>query len=44
MVLVALDYAARCVRFGPTLAAGDDVESDLRGVEAHFAGIRGKKH
>jgi 1-acyl-sn-glycerol-3-phosphate acyltransferase len=43
VVLVALDYAERCVRFGPTLTPGEDIDADLRRVEAHFANVKGKK-
>ena len=42
VVLAALDYEARCVRLGPTMQAGDDVEADRRRIEAHFAGVKGK--
>jgi 1-acyl-sn-glycerol-3-phosphate acyltransferase len=44
VVLVSLDYAGRCVRFGPTFTPGEDVDADLRRVEAHFASVRGKKY
>ena len=43
VVLASLDYAARCVRFGPMFTPGDDVDADLRRVEAFFANVRGKK-
>lgn len=42
VVLVAFDWRSRCVRIGPTLAAGDDVEADRVRIEAHFAGVRGR--
>ncbi|MEP7068611.1 MAG: lysophospholipid acyltransferase family protein [Usitatibacter sp.] len=44
VVLVSLDYAARCVRFGPMFMPGDDVDADLRRVEAFFANVKGKKN
>ncbi len=42
VVLVALDYGARCLRIGPSLVPGADVEADRERIEAHFAGVRGK--
>ena len=42
VLLVALDYAQRCVRFGPSFEPGDDVDAELRRVEAFFANVRGK--
>jgi 1-acyl-sn-glycerol-3-phosphate acyltransferase len=42
VVLAALDYEARRVRFGPTFRPGEDVEGELRKVEAFFAGVKGK--
>jgi 1-acyl-sn-glycerol-3-phosphate acyltransferase len=42
VVLVTLDYAARCVRFGPAFEPGDDVDADLRRVVDFFANVRGK--
>ena len=41
VLLAALDYEARCVRLGPTVSPGDDVEVELKRVAAHFAGVRG---
>ena len=43
VVLAALDYEARCVRFGPWFVPGEDVEADRRMVEAYFAPIHGKR-
>ena len=43
VVLAALDYAERCVRFGPTFMPGEDIEADRRRAEAYFAPVRGKK-
>jgi 1-acyl-sn-glycerol-3-phosphate acyltransferase len=42
VLLVALDYGERCIRFGPLITPGDDVEADRVRVESHFAGIRGR--
>ena len=42
VLLAALDYEDRCVRLGPLLQPGDDVEADRIRVEAYFASIRGK--
>jgi 1-acyl-sn-glycerol-3-phosphate acyltransferase len=44
VVLVSLDYGARCVRFGPTFTPGEDVDRDLQRVEAFFANVQGRKH
>ena len=43
VVLAALDYGARCVRFGPTFMSGGDFEGERARAEAHFAPIRGKR-
>ncbi len=43
IVLAALDYETRCVRLGPTVFPGDDVEADRARIEAHFAPVRGKR-
>ncbi len=42
VLLAALDYEARCVRLGPVISPGDDVEADRARVEAYFARVRGK--
>ena len=42
VVLASLDYAARCVRFGPMFEPGDDVEAELARVQAFFANVKGK--
>ena len=42
VVLVALDYAAKVVRLGPTFEPGEDVEADRRRTEAFFAPVRGR--
>ena len=41
VLLAALDYEERCVRLGPTVSPGDDVEVELKRIAAHFAGVRG---
>ena len=43
VLLAALDYEARCVRLGPTVQPGEDVEADRVRIEAHFAPIKGKQ-
>jgi len=43
VVLASLDYAAKCVRFGPCFAPGEDIEADRRRTEAFFATVRGKR-
>ena len=42
VVFASLDYAARCVRLGPTFTPGEDVDAELRRVEAFFANVKGK--
>ena len=42
VVLVGLDYGSRCVRIGPALTIGADIERERERVEAHFASIPGK--
>jgi len=42
VVLVALDYGHKCVRLGPTIEPGADVEADRDRIEAHYRPIRGK--
>jgi 1-acyl-sn-glycerol-3-phosphate acyltransferase len=42
VVLATLDYAERCVRFGPMFEPGADADADLARVEAFFAGVKGK--
>jgi len=42
VLLAALDYEARCVRLGPTVSPGDDVEAERERIAAYFAGVRGK--
>ena len=42
VLLASLDYAARCVRFGPLIEPGSDVEAEVRRIEAFFSTVRGK--
>jgi 1-acyl-sn-glycerol-3-phosphate acyltransferase len=42
VLLASLDYAAKCVRFGPAFEPGEDVEADRLRTEAFFATVRGK--
>lgn len=39
VLLVGLDYAAKCVRIGPLTDIGEDTEAERRRIEAHFARI-----
>jgi 1-acyl-sn-glycerol-3-phosphate acyltransferase len=43
VLLAALDYGTRTVRFGPVFEPGEDIAADLRRVEAFYAKVRGKK-
>jgi 1-acyl-sn-glycerol-3-phosphate acyltransferase len=43
VVLAALDYGERCVRFGSTFMPGEDIEAERARAEAYFAPIRGKR-
>jgi 1-acyl-sn-glycerol-3-phosphate acyltransferase len=42
VMLAALDYEAKCVRLGPTITPGEDVEADRVAIEAHFSRVRGR--
>ncbi len=42
VVLAAFDYANKCLRLGPTIEPGPDIEADRIRIEAHFTGVRGK--
>jgi 1-acyl-sn-glycerol-3-phosphate acyltransferase len=42
VLLASLDYAARCVRFGPLFMPGEDIDEELRKVEAFFGQVRGR--
>ena len=42
VLLAALDYEARCVRLGPCVECGEDVEAERARIAAHFAAVRGK--
>ena len=43
VLLASLDYAVRRVRLGPLFEPTADAEADRRGIEAHFAPVRGKR-
>ena len=43
VTLATLDYAARCVRIGPTFAVGADIEAERARTEAFFAPVQGKR-
>ena len=42
IVLAALDYEARRVRFGPLLEPAEDGEAQLAEIERHFSTVRGR--
>lgn len=42
VLLAALDYEARCVRLGPLVRPGADVELERERIEAYFRKVRGK--
>lgn len=42
VLLAALDYETRCVRFGPLVRPGDDIEAERQRIEAFFALVRGR--
>ncbi len=42
VLLAALDYGTRTVRFGPSLIPGEDIEAEREKVEAFFRPIRGR--
>jgi 1-acyl-sn-glycerol-3-phosphate acyltransferase len=43
ILLASLDYGTRCVRFGPLLEPGADLDQELRRVEAFFATVPGNR-
>jgi 1-acyl-sn-glycerol-3-phosphate acyltransferase len=43
ILLAALDYGERRLRLGPLLHATGDFDTDLARIEAHFAGVPGKR-
>lgn len=43
VLLAALDYATRCVRLGPAVWPGEDLDADLARIEAHFSTVRGRR-
>ena len=42
VVLATLDYGARVVRIGPTLAVAADIEAERERIEAFFRTVRGR--
>lgn len=42
VLLIGLDYAARCVRIGPVIAVGEAIDAERERIEAHYARIPGK--
>ena len=43
ILLASLDYARRTVTLGPLVVPGPDVEAERLKIEAHFAGVQGKR-
>ncbi len=43
VLFAALDYAARCIRLGPVIDVGEDVEGERERAEAFFRPVRGRK-
>jgi 1-acyl-sn-glycerol-3-phosphate acyltransferase len=43
VLLATLDWERRCVRLGPLFDPSQDLEADLRRVEAFFATVKGRK-
>jgi 1-acyl-sn-glycerol-3-phosphate acyltransferase len=41
VLLVSLDYAARCTRVGPLLEVGHDIEAERERIEKYFATVQG---
>jgi 1-acyl-sn-glycerol-3-phosphate acyltransferase len=42
VLLAALDYGAKAVRFGPLMHPGEDVEADRARIEDFFSHVRGR--
>ena len=43
ILLVALDYSCRAVRFGPLLFPSGDLEKDMEKIRAFYADVKGKR-
>jgi 1-acyl-sn-glycerol-3-phosphate acyltransferase len=43
ILLVALDWGHKTVRFGPTLTATNDFENDMARIQAPYANVRGRQ-
>jgi 1-acyl-sn-glycerol-3-phosphate acyltransferase len=41
IMLATLDGEHRCVRLGPVIEPGDDVDAELARIESHYRGVRG---
>lgn len=41
VLLAALDFGRRCVRFGPLIEPGEDIAAECARIEAYFEQIRG---
>ena len=42
LLLVSLDYAARCTRIGPVLEVGEDIEAERVRIEKFYAAVQGR--
>jgi 1-acyl-sn-glycerol-3-phosphate acyltransferase len=42
VTLASLDFGARCIRLGPTFDVPEDIDAEVRRLEAFFSGVRGK--
>ena len=43
VLLATLDYGERCLRLGPLVTPGADIEDECRRIEAFYAGVKGKR-
>lgn len=43
VLLAALDWSARCVRLGPVIRPGEEVEAERARIEAYFAAVPGRR-
>jgi 1-acyl-sn-glycerol-3-phosphate acyltransferase len=41
ILLATIDGDARCVRLGPLVEPGDELEAELARIESHYRGVRG---
>ena len=43
VLLATLDYGNKCVRFGPLVFPGEDIEAERERIERHFSAFKGKR-